>query len=162
MCTAQLYEDKIFLQYLEMVLKCLQLYSERVMTLCSSQDYAGDLKRTPQDTNGRKGMLECSRVQLLLLCSQGQQHLLFTAQATQYCDSVQLFVFPPALGSNLALGHRVYLQSQKYSPPHLLFPWLFFTLYSSSYLRFSLHFPFPFKIYILPYYFQKHVQPGHL
>lgn len=44
MCVAQLHEGKIFLQYLEMVLKYLQLYSEGVMTLCSSQDYAGGLK----------------------------------------------------------------------------------------------------------------------
>lgn len=122
MCVTQLHEGKIFLQYLEMVLKYLQLYSEGVMTLCSSQDYAGGLKGNHR---WQKGMLECSRVQLLLLCSWGQQHLPFTAQATQYCEDGQLFVFPAALGSNLALGHRVHLQNQKYSPMHFLFPWLF-------------------------------------
>lgn len=54
MRVAQLYEGKIFLQHLEIILKYLQLYSEGVVTLCSSQDYAGDLKGSHRTPMARK------------------------------------------------------------------------------------------------------------
>lgn len=144
MCIAQLREGKIFLQYLEMVLKYLQLYSEGVMTLCSFQDYAGDLKKNHRTLMARKvcwSAAECSSCCFVPECSS-----IFLSQHKQpnTVTVCSFLYFPPALGQSCSWTQSSLAKPEIFTSPRLFFNtliiFLIMLLFSFSFAFFNLYF----------------------